>query len=68
MSGDRTPWYDSVRIYRQPKLMDWDSVFAKVCDDLRLRMASKPLQGAADFSSPPPLTAAPSFFAHEGER
>lgn len=39
MSGDRTPWYDSVKLYRQPRLMDWDSVFAKVEDDLRARVS-----------------------------
>ena len=34
MSGETTPWYESVKIYRQPKLFDWDSVFARVEEDL----------------------------------
>jgi Tetratricopeptide repeat len=32
--GETTPWYESVRIYRQPKLFDWDSVFERVRADL----------------------------------
>lgn len=37
MNGERTRWYESIKIYRQPKLFDWDSVFARVCQDLRAR-------------------------------
>jgi hypothetical protein len=41
--GERTPWYDSVRIFRQKKLGDWDVVLeqlsaaldAKLRDELR---------------------------------
>jgi hypothetical protein len=40
MSGERTPWYDSVKIYRQPKLFDWDSVFARVEKDLAARVGA----------------------------
>ena len=32
--GETTPWYESVKLYRQPKLFDWDSVFARVRSDL----------------------------------
>lgn len=32
--GESTPWYESVRLYRQPALMDWDSVFERVRADL----------------------------------
>ncbi len=39
MKGETTPWYDSLKLYRQPNLHDWDSVFAKVEDDLRKRVA-----------------------------
>lgn len=39
MSGATTPWYDSLKLYRQPRLFDWDSVFAKVEDDLRARVS-----------------------------
>ena len=31
----RTPWYDAMRLYRQPKLFDWDSVFERVAVDLK---------------------------------
>lgn len=39
MKGESTKWYESVKLYRQPKLLDWDSVFAKVEEDLRARLA-----------------------------
>lgn len=37
MRGETTKWYESMRLYRQPKLFDWESVFAKVEEDLRAR-------------------------------
>jgi FkbM family methyltransferase len=30
LTGDRTIWYDSVRIFRQPKFRDWQSVIDEV--------------------------------------
>lgn len=33
--GDTTHWYRSVKLYRQPKPRDWQSVFARVAADLR---------------------------------
>lgn len=30
MSGERTPWYDAVRVLRQPTVGDWDGLLAEV--------------------------------------
>jgi hypothetical protein len=34
LTGDTTPWYPSARLFRQPKLDDWDSVIAAVGAEL----------------------------------
>ena len=34
MTGEETQWYESVKLYRQPRLMDWDSVFERVKQDV----------------------------------
>lgn len=34
IEGERTPWYGSVRIFRQPTLGDWRSVIARVAKEL----------------------------------
>ncbi len=45
-SGDSMPWYASVRMFRQPKYADWDSVIANVARELAahpmLRSSSTP--------------------------
>ena len=35
VDGDNTPWYPSIRIFRQTKLNDWESVFRRMADALR---------------------------------
>lgn len=35
LEGDKTEWYDSVTLYRQPKRADWESVFEKVEADVK---------------------------------
>lgn len=34
LSGETTPWYDSLRLYRQPALGDWPSVVTRAASDL----------------------------------
>jgi Flp pilus assembly protein TadD len=34
LEGETTPWYDSVKLYRQPARGDWSSVLEKVAGDL----------------------------------
>jgi tetratricopeptide (TPR) repeat protein len=41
MDRDDTPWYPTMRLYRQPKLGDWASVIARIRDDLAARMAQQ---------------------------
>lgn len=34
LNGETTPWYDSMKLYRQPKKDDWTSVFEQIQKDL----------------------------------
>jgi hypothetical protein len=34
MTGEQK-WYDSIKVYRQTKLMQWDDVFERVMEDLK---------------------------------
>ena len=34
LDRDDSPWYPSIRLFRQPKVGDWDAVFAKIADEL----------------------------------
>ena len=38
LDGERSPWYDSVRIYRQQRFLDWSDVLARVQLDLHNMM------------------------------
>lgn len=47
LKGERTKWYDSLKLYRQPALFDWDSVFARVEKDLIARQQCTPFFASA---------------------
>ena len=34
LTGSETPWYPSIRLFRQRALHDWNSVFARLADEL----------------------------------
>jgi ADP-heptose:LPS heptosyltransferase len=36
MDGDATPWYPTMRLFRQPTLGDWDAVIKRIAAELRL--------------------------------
>ncbi|MGD8763718.1 MAG: hypothetical protein PVG87_15520 [Desulfobacteraceae bacterium] len=39
---DDSPWYPTMRLYRQPAIGDWASVFEKVADDLQRLVKKQP--------------------------
>lgn len=36
LEGESTPWYRSLKLFRQPKPRDWDSVIQRVIDELKV--------------------------------
>ncbi|MGF1609202.1 MAG: hypothetical protein ACFCUQ_07385, partial [Kiloniellales bacterium] len=40
-AGETTPWYPSMRLFRQPAGGDWDPVFARVKEELAAAVAAK---------------------------
>jgi hypothetical protein len=50
LQEDRTPWYPSVRIFRQPSPGDWAGMLAQLSQ--ALRQALDQPAGAARFSPP----------------
>ncbi len=41
-----SPWYPSLRLYRQPRPTDWDSVIARVAGELAVMAVRRPAEGA----------------------
>jgi Flp pilus assembly protein TadD len=42
LGRDDTPWYPTMRLFRQERPGDWDGVFAKIDEALRARVAATP--------------------------
>ncbi len=40
LEREDSPWYPSMRLFRQPKLRDWDDVFVRIASALQERIAS----------------------------
>jgi tetratricopeptide (TPR) repeat protein len=38
MQGELTPWYPTMRLFRQTRVGDWDDVFASLANELRKRL------------------------------
>jgi len=36
LQGETTPWYPTMRLFRQPKRGDWNSVFEKISEELKI--------------------------------
>ena len=47
-----SPWYPSLRLFRQPAFADWEGVFAAMAGALRERIAGVPDPGAAPAGAP----------------
>lgn len=46
LDRDETPWYPTMRLFRQPQPGDWDSVFAAVGQALDAQLQNRPGQGS----------------------
>jgi tetratricopeptide (TPR) repeat protein len=46
LGREDTPWYPTMRLFRQPRLGDWDAVFARLAEELRRRVQGQ--GGAGD--------------------
>jgi ADP-heptose:LPS heptosyltransferase len=46
LEGERTPWYSSARLHRQPTAGDWASVFAEVAAALRELLGRRGVEAA----------------------
>jgi tetratricopeptide (TPR) repeat protein len=39
---DDSPWYPTMRLFRQPRPKDWGAVFAHIAEELRKQLATRP--------------------------
>jgi len=44
MDREDSPWYPTMRLFRQPRFMDWEPVIASVREQLALLAATRPGQ------------------------
>jgi hypothetical protein len=41
LDRDDSPWYPSARLFRQPRICDWDSVVARLTSELAATMKAQ---------------------------
>jgi len=52
LAGDATPWYPTMRLFRQPRFGDWRAVVERVRTELAARAASHPSTSSVDVGAP----------------
>ena len=48
LGGTRAPWYPTARLFRQPKVGDWDSVFTIIRNEVELLKLQMPLSASGE--------------------
>ena len=48
LGGTRAPWYPTARLFRQPKVGDWDSVFTVIRNEVELLKLQMPLSASGE--------------------
>jgi len=51
LDGQDSPWYPTMRLFRQPRIGDWESVIARVAVALSLWSKNRPRLSGISFSS-----------------
>jgi hypothetical protein len=51
LEGSHSPWYPTMRLFRQPAREDWDSVFAAMAETLTTLTRASAGRGSSDIGS-----------------